>query len=199
MYEEDRFSFGYCSKYVGQLHRPISIPADGAFYPVCQLSTTMIPPYETLGELFEYDHRKPVDLVVEAEETRDSIAIQTVKDYGAEHRAQHKALRAIAYLLFLEETGPFSAILYLHAGGMSKDQHLDEGVLLAQRGVVCLLIAGPLSSVRGSRPDPFYLPAVKEAYIRTGIDLQRGVDLPESMPQVDTTRMAYVGHNYDAT
>ena len=167
--------------------------------PTITPTPTPIPPYETLVEIFAYDSEHPVDLVVESEETREDVTIQTVKYYGAEHQAYQKAMRVSAYLVIPRGNGPFPAILYLHAGGMSKDQYLDEGILLAQQGVICLLIDGPLSSVRGSRLDPFDVAKVRDAYIRTVIDLRRGVDALESLPQVASDRIAYVGHSYGAT
>lgn len=167
--------------------------------PTITPTATRIPAYKTLRKLFEYDHDSPVGLEVETEEVQDGITVQTVKYYGAENAIYHKVLRVSAYLVLPEGTGPFPALLYLHAGGMSKDQYLDEGILLAQHGVVCLLIDGPLSSVRGSRLDPFDIPRVRDAYIRTVIDLRRGIDLLESLPQVDPSRMGYVGHSYGAT
>ena len=163
------------------------------------LTPTTIPPYDTLIELFAYDSALPVDLVVEAEEIRDQITIQTIKYFGAENQVYHKALRVSAYLVLPAGHAPFPAILYLHAGGMSKDQFLDEAVLLAQHGVVCLLIDGPISSVRGARLDPFNVPVLRDAYIRTVIDLRRGVDVLASLPQVDSNRMGFVGHSYGAT
>ena len=167
--------------------------------PTITPTPTQIPPYESLVGIFEYNDEHPVDLVVEAEEVREGVIVQTVKYYGAEHWAHHRPLRVTAYLVLPVGNGPFPALLYLHAGGMDKDQYLDEAVLLAKSGVVCLLIDGPISSVRGSRLDPFDLLKVRDAYIRTVIDLRRGVDVLESLPQVDPQRMAYVGHSYGAT
>ncbi|HEY69669.1 MAG TPA: alpha/beta fold hydrolase [Anaerolineae bacterium] len=167
--------------------------------PTITPTPTQIPPYESLVGIFEYNDEHPVDLVVEAEEAREGVIVQTVKYYGAEHWAYHRPLRVTAYLVLPVGNGPFPALLYLHAGGMDKDQYLDEAVLLAKSGVVCLLIDGPISSVRGSRLDPFDLLKVRDAYIRTVIDLRRGVDVLESLPQVDPQRMAYVGHSYGAT
>jgi dienelactone hydrolase len=122
-----------------------------------------------------------------------------VKYYGAEHAAYQRPLRVTAYLVLPAGNGPFPALLYLHAGMMDKDQYLDEAVLLARNGVVSLLIDGPLSSTRARRIDPFDLPKVRDAYIRTVVDLRRGVDALESLPQVDPDRMGYVGHSYGAT
>jgi dienelactone hydrolase len=160
---------------------------------------TPIPPYEILVEIFEYDHESPVDLVILSEERREGVTVQTVKYYGAENPVYQKALRVPAYLLLPAGEGPFPAILYLHAGMMNKDQYLDEAILIAQQGVICLVIDGPISSDRARRLDPFDLPKVRDAYIRTVIDLRRGVDVLESLPQVDPDRMAYVGHSYGAT
>ena len=149
--------------------------------------------------MFDYDHERQLELTVMKEENRDGVTVQTVKYYGAERWSDRKALWVPAYLVLPEGDGPFPAILYLHAGGKNKDQYLDEGILLAQQGVVCLLIDGPLSSTRGSRLNPFDAAAIREAYIRTVIDLRRGIDVLESLPQVDPNRMAYVGHSYGAT
>jgi dienelactone hydrolase len=177
------------------------VPATRTPLPTATITPTPtpIPSFEILTELFEYDQEHPVDLVVEAEETRDGVIVQTVKYYGAEHSAYHRPLRVTAYLVLPAWQGSFPALLYLHAGGMDKEQYLDEAILLARNGVVCLLIDGPLSSIRGSRLDPFDLSKVRDAYIRTVIDLRRGVDVLESLPQVDPSRMAYVGHSYGAT
>jgi len=162
-------------------------------------TATDVPPYEILIDIFAYDQEFPVDLVIEAEEIQDGVIIQTVKYFGAENKIYQKALRVPAYLVLPEGNGPFPAILYLHAGMSSKDQYLDEAILLARNGVISLLIDGPISSSRGSRLDPFNIPVLRDAYIRTVIDIQRGIDLLETIPQVDNTRMAYVGHSYGAT
>jgi len=150
-------------------------------------------------ELFDYDRTHPLDMVVEAEEVRDGITIQSVKYYGADHPAYQRPLRVTAYLVLPPGDGPFPAILYLHAGMMTKDQYLDEAIFLAKQNVVCLLIDGPLSSTRSARLDPFDWQKVREYYIRTVVDVRRGFDLLESLPQVNPDELAYVGHSYGAT
>lgn len=160
---------------------------------------TPIPPFEILIELFEYDREQPLNIEILEEETRDSVVIQSLKYNGAESPNYHKPMRVTAYLVLPDGNGPFPAVFYLHAGGMSKDQYLDEAIFLAKQKVVCLLIDGPLSSIRSSRLDPFDWQNVRTYYIRTVIDVRRGIDLFESLPQVNPNKIGYVGHSYGAT
>lgn len=107
--------------------------------------------------------------------------------------------RVPAYLVFPPGTGPYPAMIYLHAGAMDKDQYLEEALLLAEMGVVSLLIDGPLGLERVFALGTLRTSVVRDAYIRTVIDLRRGLDLLQTLPEVDAERIGFVGHSYGAT
>ncbi|WP_224369871.1 alpha/beta hydrolase family protein [Hyalangium versicolor] len=94
--------------------------------------------------------------------------------------------------------GPFPAVLFQHWGEGSKTEFLDEALSLAHAGVVSLIIDAPFV-----RPDPWRKPVVGLQMGDTGrqavVDLRRGVDVLTLRPEVDSKRLAYVGHSFGAT
>jgi cephalosporin-C deacetylase-like acetyl esterase len=80
----------------------------------------------------------------------------------------------------------------------NRKEFLEEAVVLAQVGVVSLLIDGPLA-----RPghveikDPFDERRPNE-FFQQVMDMRRGVDLLLARKDVDAKRIAYVGHSYNA-
>jgi len=89
--------------------------------------------------------------------------------------------------------------LWVHWLGDEKSnrtQFLDEAVQLAPRGTVSLLVDAMWSDPHwfGNRiPEKDY-----ENSIRQVIELRRALDLLLSQPNVDKTRIGYVGHDYGA-
>src|SRR4030042_768256 len=90
------------------------------------------------------------------------------------------------------------AILYGPWGYGTRTEFLSEALLYAEAGVVSLLVDYPWV-----RPLPwrknggaFRRPeSDREAYIQAVIDFRAGIDLLASRPDVDASRMAYVGHS----
>ena len=104
-----------------------------------------------------------------------------------------------AYLIVPKGSGPLAGILWVHWLGEEKSnrtQFLDEAVELAPKGAVSLLVDAMWSEPKwfGNRvPDKDY-----ENSIRQVIDLRRALDLLLSQPNVDKTRIGFVGHDYGA-
>ncbi len=74
----------------------------------------------------------------------------------------------------------------------NRDEFLEEAIALAPAGVVSLLIDAP--QARPSfKPTPN--PALATQQV---VDLRRGLDLLLLRPDIDQTRIAYVGHSWDA-
>lgn len=88
------------------------------------------------------------------------------------------------------------AILYLHWGGGDKDEFLEEALEMAERGFVSLLLDAPFAKPFGPRRDLLQeaLPIYREGFM----DMLRGVDLLQTDPAVDSTRLYVVGHSYGA-
>ena len=88
----------------------------------------------------------------------------------------------------------------MHPGAGDRSSFLSEAIALAEAGAVSLLPEAPFA-----RPAPWtrrYDPADstndRNLEIQNVVDLRRGIDLLCSRPDVDKTRLGYVGHSYGA-
>ena len=104
-----------------------------------------------------------------------------------------------AYLVRPYGDGPFAGILFLHQYGPglanNRNEFLEEARLLAQQGVISLLIDGYFPwNTRVSNAE-----ADRQNVIGQVIELRRALDLLLSQPGVDPQRIAYVGHSFGAS
>lgn len=109
-----------------------------------------------------------------------------------------------AYLVVPPGSGPFPAVIYGHwcmPGSEKKNrtEFLDEAIVLAHSGVVCLLpghvIVHP-GFVQDNTPLNDQQIAVE---VQQNVNLRRGADLLLARGDVDRERLAYVGHSCDAS
>jgi dienelactone hydrolase len=102
-----------------------------------------------------------------------------------------------AYLVVPQGTGKFAAVIWGHwlmpgAPNSSREEFLDEAINLAPRGVISLLIDS-------SQHRLGFKPAANPVLVTEQVvDLRRGLDLLLSRPDVDASRIAYVGHSWNA-
>lgn len=113
--------------------------------------------------------------------------------------------RVPAYLVLPAGPGPFPAIVYAHWRNTqhspktsNRSEFLDEAVVYAKAGTVCLLVDAPFA-LPGFKddPDPFSLQESR-ILVQQIVNLRRGVDLLQARKDVDPSRIGYVGHSYDA-
>lgn len=149
--------------------------------------------YAQLVWKFRYDADEPLDMEIIDEYVEGEVQVQEILYNGGDDE------RVPAYLVKPSDAGPYPAVLYLHAGAMDKDQYLPEAIILAEMDVVSLLIEGPLGINRVFKLGTLRGSVVRDAYIHTVIELRRGLDVLESLPEVDTSNIGYVGHSYGAT
>jgi dienelactone hydrolase len=108
-----------------------------------------------------------------------------------------------AYLVVPKGRGPFAAVIWGHwywanSSMANRKEFLDEAIVLAQAGVVSLLIDGPLARPgHQAIKDPFDERNAGE-FFQQVMDMRRGVDLLLARKDVDRKRIAYVGHSYNA-
>jgi len=148
-----------------------------------------------LRTLFDYDAKVLLD-----EQSREIATVNGVRLFEISY-ASPKGGRVPAYLVVPAGKGFFPAILYGPWGYGTRTEFLSEALLYAEAGVVSLLVDYPWV-----RPLPwrknvgdFQRPESDcEAYIQAVIDLRRGIDLLASRPDVDASRLAYVGHSSGA-
>jgi dienelactone hydrolase len=121
---------------------------------------------------------------------RDGVTIQDITYTGSNGDT------VPAYLVIPKGSGKFAGVIWGHwlmpgAANSNRDEFLDEAIALAPAGVVSLLIDAPQSRPNFKRmPNPVLI-------AQQVVDLRRGLDF-SSRPDVDATRIAYVGHSWDA-
>ncbi len=146
---------------------------------------------------FDYDRHAPLGL----------------KQIGVRHR-EHANVYDItyvspkggvvpAYLVVPKGKGPFAAVIWGHwywdnSSMRNRREFLDEAIVLAQAGVVSLLTDGPVARPgHVGNNEPLNEQATVEL-VQQVVDMRRGVDLLLARRDVDSKRVAFVGHSYNA-
>jgi len=143
--------------------------------------------------LFRYDDRPRITIKEISSEQRGDVTVRDVTFSPGPGR------EIKAYVVVPNGNGPFAGVLWVHWLGEEKSnrtQFLDEAVELAPQGTVSLLIDAMWSAPHWFRdriPEKDY-----DNSIRQVIELRRAVDLLLSQPNVDKTRIGFVGHDYGA-
>jgi dienelactone hydrolase len=147
---------------------------------------------------FDYDQKAPLDIREVGVEHRGDVAIHDIS------YASPKGGRVPAYLVVPSGQGPFAAVIWGHwympgSAFLNRREFLDEAVALAPAGVVSLLTDGPIARP-GHMEDqtPLNQQAVADL-VQQIVDMRRGADLLLARPDVESKRLAYVGHSYNAS
>ncbi|MEP1034791.1 hypothetical protein [Ekhidna sp.] len=148
--------------------------------------------FEDRKSLFSYD--KSIDLGIKdiALEQRESVIIRDITFVGVPGTDSVEA-----YIVEPNGSGVFAGILWGHWLGhhtSNREQYLAEAVALASRGVISVLI-----NTMWSDPAWYESRVLEEDYgnsIRQVIEFRRAMDLLMSHENVDTARIAFVGHDY---
>jgi dienelactone hydrolase len=145
--------------------------------------------------IFDYNSEQPLDIVDKViEETPDAV----IHDITY---ASPKGGRVPAYLVVPKSKGPFAAVLFGHYGLGLRSEFIPEAKLYAKAGAVSLIPDYPWD-----RPEPWRKTVLhfdkpeqdRDVYIQAVVDLRRGIDLLQTRSDVDSKRLAYVGHSYGA-
>ncbi len=116
-------------------------------------------------------------------------------DYDSAHDQRVSAIIAVPKNV----AGPMPAVLLMHGSGGDKDVNYIHGLSegLVQRGFITLSID---AQYRGDRVRPGRVNDIKpdsftwrDAWVQTVIDLRRAVDYLETRPEVDKSRIGYLG------
>jgi cephalosporin-C deacetylase-like acetyl esterase len=140
---------------------------------------------------FNYDTRVPLNMKQASVTVRDGVTIQDITYTGSNGDT------VPAYLVTPTGTGKFAAVIWGHwlmpgAANSNREEFLEEAIALAPAGVISLLIDAPQNR-------PNFKPTPNPALVaQQVVDLRRGLDLLFSRSDVDATRVAYVGHSWDA-
>src|SRR5262245_12403788 len=143
---------------------------------------------------FTYDDKAPLDFRDAGQETVDGTTVHDVS------YASPKGGRVPGYLVVPPGPGPFAGIVYVHWGQGDRTEFRSEAVLLARAGVESLTIDAPFNRPEAGRYDSVANPEKeRDEYIQLVTDARRAVDVLVARPEVDKTRLGYVGHSLGAT
>ena len=157
---------------------------------------------------WEYDRQTPLNIRQALFEERDGIGIYDISFSspvdGRSTNVGPNGGVVSAYLVVPPGPGPFPAVIYGHwcmPGSEKKNrtEFLDEAIVLAHSGVISLLpdhvIVHP-----GFVEDKAPLNDQQvEVEVQQDVNLRRGTDLLLARKDVDSGRLAYVGHSCDAS
>jgi dienelactone hydrolase len=162
---------------------------------------------DELARHWTYDKNQPLEMSQAGVQERDGIKIYDIS-YKAPVGDRASLVgpnggNVTAYLVVPSGKGPFPAVIYGHwcMPGSEKEnrkEFLDEAIVLAHSGVISLLpdnvIVHP-GFVEDKSPLNEQQVAVD---VQQDINLRRGADLLLVRDDVDSRRLAYVGHSCDA-
>ena len=144
--------------------------------------------------IFNYEQDRPFDLTVIDSATREGALVRDVTFVAIDRPIK-------AYIVSpAEAAGSVAAVLYVHWLGSpstsNRTEFLNEAVALADRGIVSLLV-----DAMWAEPKWYQNRIPEEDYargIRQIIELRRALDLLLLQPNVDVSRVAFVGHDFGA-
>jgi dienelactone hydrolase len=146
-----------------------------------------------LAQLLDYDRSKPLDIQEKSRETRDGVVIRDITFANA------SGGRTAAYLVESAKRGKNAAVLFVHwyepeSPNSNRTQYVDQAVALAKKGATSLhvetLWSVPDWFPKRKRDDDLQNTA---AQLR---DFRRALDLLLSQPNIDKSRVAFVGHDF---
>jgi dienelactone hydrolase len=140
---------------------------------------------------FDYDASAPLDVQEVKSEMKDGAVVHDITYAGPEGRID-------AFLITPQGDGPFPAVLFMPGAPGAKYTFYTEAIELAKAGVVSLLPNPPYA-----RPPiedvVVFQPSDKDGIVQEVKEMRRGVDLLVARPEVDPSRLGYVGFSWGAS
>lgn len=111
--------------------------------------------------------------------------------------------RVSAWLVLPDGDGPFPGIVYLHGSETGRNDFVDEAIAMARGGAASLVLDAPFSrsgeNQRAHLSD-FGKPEEERGMTAQAIvDVRRAYDVFAERGDVDTERLAFVGHSWGAS
>ncbi len=168
-----------------------SQPADpGPGLPACTVPALSATPAPASAlATFDYDRAADYDPELQLAGTQPGVRI-----YELSFRSPRGTGRATGLLFVPEGPGPFAGVLLGHGLPGNAQQVAGEAVVLARHGAVVVALDAPFARRSGS-PVRF-TEADSAEQVQYMTDLQRAVDLLVARPDVDASRLGYVGVSY---
>jgi dienelactone hydrolase len=138
---------------------------------------------------FDYDRAAAYDPVLEPIATQQGVQI-----YALSFLSTRGTGRATGRLFVPGGAGPFAGMLLQHGMPGNAAQMTVTGVGLARHGAVVVALDAPFAR-RGGSPIRF-TEADSAEQVQLMTDLRRAVDLLVARPDVDASRLGYIGFSY---
>ena len=140
---------------------------------------------------FDYDSSAPLDVKEVKSEIKDGAVVHDITYAGPEGRID-------AFLVTPEGDGPYPAVEFMPGAPGAKYTFYTEAIELAKAGVVSLLPNPPYA-----RPPiedvVVFEPSDKDGIVQEVKEMRRGIDVLVSRPEVDPSRLGYVGFSWGAS
>ena len=140
---------------------------------------------------FDYDASAPLDVQEVKSEVKDGAVVHDITYAGTDDRID-------AFLITPQGDGPYPAVLFMPGAPGAKYTFYTEAIELAKAGVVSLLPNPPYA-----RPPiedvVVFEPSDKDGIVQEVKEMRRGIDLLVSRPDVDPSRLGYVGFSWGAS
>jgi dienelactone hydrolase len=142
--------------------------------------------------LFQYDPKAPLDIKDLGRTEQNKVIVRDITFNAGDRRVS-------AFLVSPRGKGRYAGALYVHWLGetlANRRQFLDEAKLLAEKGVVSLLV-----DALWGQPGWFQNRDIEldlEHSVRQVVELRRAMDVLLAQPGVDAQRIAFVGHDFGA-
>jgi dienelactone hydrolase len=157
---------------------------------VCTIPTlTDTPAPASALTTFAYDREAAYDPEIQLLGTEGTVGI-----HGLSFLSPRGTDRATGRLFVPQGAGPFAGILLMHGMPGNAEQMTGYGSLLARHGAVVVALDAPFAR-RGGEPLRL-TEADSVEQVQLMADLQRAVDLLVARPDVDASRLGYVGISY---
>ncbi|MBI1258944.1 MAG: hypothetical protein GC204_15850 [Chloroflexi bacterium] len=148
--------------------------------------------------MLNYDQTITLDVTEIASEMRGAVTVKTLS-YSSPVTGKPIG----AYLVVPPGDGPFPAVEYVHwydpaEPTSNKTEFLDEAVMMAQTYAVESILVDTMWSDPGWYGKGRTLASDYDDAARQVIELRHGLDVLLAPPNVDASRVAYVGHDFGA-
>ena len=151
--------------------------------------------FQASSKLFDYDGSASLDVREEKQTSLDGARVASLSYLGAHGSAS-------AYLVTPTARGKHPAIIFAHDLSSKSDEFLAEAIGLAKAplGAVSLLVDAPTARPFGWRRtfNPRLENNDRDIQVQAIVDLRRGIDLLSQRPDVDASRVGFVGHGNGA-
>jgi dienelactone hydrolase len=157
---------------------------------VCTVPTLSAEPAPAAAlTAFAYDRAADYDPVLQPAGAEPGVEIHALS-----FRSPRGTGRATGLLFVPEGAGPFAGVVLMHGMPGNATAVTGTALLLARHGAVVVALDAPFARREGSPVRFTEADSAEQVQLMT--DLQRAVDLLVARPDVDASRLGYVGFSY---